>query len=111
MGGPGGPATSTPQTEETQMAILVIANDPSGTPELSAMFKETLGHKALEAPGSLSHTGGPVASGGWQIVDARETREDLGRWFATEVVPLRPSGAPAAPPPQIFDLETVTVRR
>src|SRR5258708_31777624 len=107
MGGPGGPATSTPQREETQMAILVIANDPSGTPELSAMFKETLGHKALEAPGFIFHTDGPVASGGWQIVDAWETREDFGRWFATEVVPLMPSGAPGGPPPQIFDLQQV----
>ena len=93
------------------MPILVIGRQPNGTPEQAAMFRQALGEKMLEAPGFIFHSDGPVDTGGYQIVDAWESRADFQRWFDTEVAPLMPPDAQAQTPPQIFELENVAVRR
>ena len=93
------------------MAILVIAKDPTGTPEQAAKYKELLKGKVQQAPGFIFHVDGPAEGGGYQIVDAWETREDFQNWLENEVKPTLPAEAQAGPPPQIFELDNVEVRR
>lgn len=92
------------------MAILVIAKDPTGTPELASKFRELLDEKMKAAPGFIFHVDGPLESGGYQIVDAWESREAFEAWFENEVKPLLPDGGQAGGPPQIHELDNVVTR-
>jgi len=92
------------------MAILVLAHDPNGSPEEAARWESLLGDKVRNAPGFIFHAT-YAADGGYQIVNSWETREDFQNFYENEVKPnLRDGVEPSGRPPQIFDLETLSVR-
>jgi heme-degrading monooxygenase HmoA len=91
------------------MAILVTALQSGGSPEEAERFKTLLHDKLQKAPGFLFHADGPV-EGGWQIVDAWETREDFDRWYESEVKPNLREGQTGDGPPNIVELANVVTR-
>ncbi|HXA43277.1 MAG TPA: hypothetical protein VNV65_10260 [Candidatus Solibacter sp.] len=92
------------------MAVMVIANDPTGTPEAAMKYKALLEDKLLEAPGFIAQVTGPVEDG-YQIVTVWDSQDDFQHWFENHVRPVLPAEAQSGPPPQIHQLDTVTVRR
>lgn len=91
------------------MAILVMAHDPNGSPEEAKRWEALLGDKVRNAPGFIFHATYAIEDG-YQIVNSWESREDFQNFFEKEIKPNMPGGEPSGRPPQIFDLETLSVR-
>jgi heme-degrading monooxygenase HmoA len=93
------------------MAVMVIANDPTGTPEVAMKYKALLEDKLRTAPGFVVQVTGPADGGGYQIVTVWDSQEDFQHWFENHVRPVLPAEAQSGPPPRIHQLDTVTVRQ
>lgn len=90
------------------MAILMTAHQSGGTADEAARFRSLLHEKLRQAPGFIFHVDGPI-DGGWQIVNAWETRADYERWFEQEVKPHLRAGQGGVQP-SFTELANVVLR-
>jgi heme-degrading monooxygenase HmoA len=90
------------------VAVLITVTQPGGSPQEAERFRALLHETIRTAPGFIFHVDGPL-EGGWQIVNAWESRTDFERWFHSHVKPnLR--GDQALAVPTISDLAHVVLR-
>ena len=90
------------------MAILMTVVQPGGLVEEADRFRALLHQKLRAAPGFIFHVDGPV-DGGWQVINAWESRADFERWFETEVKPNL-GGDQGNAIPKITELANVVIR-
>ena len=72
------------------MAVVMIAEVPNLSEELYAGMVDQMKPLMRASNGFIAHSGGPIPSGGWRVVEFWESEEDGQRWFEENVRPNLP---------------------
>lgn len=74
------------------MPVLLIAEVPNLTEEVSAGMADQMMPLMRASKGFICHAGGPNPAGGWRVVEVWESEEDGQNWFNDNIKPNLPPG-------------------
>jgi hypothetical protein len=88
------------------MPIAEVIELPRGSKEKYDQVIQEAGLSGSQlAPGQLVHFAGPLAGGGWQIVNVWESQADSDEWENVLIPARRKAGLPdVVPPTKVFSV-------